>query len=478
MLKLFFRDGFIYSLNNLITRSIAVLLLPLYTRVLSPADYGLLEIVTVITGLVNVVISLEIGQGLARNYAETTLANEKTALASTALMFSLLASGFLVVTTCLIPSPVLERILGRQYDTNLIVVILLIIIGAGIFQQIQNQLRAGLNSKEYAISGLASFFANVIITLYLLFVVHAGIIGVFWGIVFGNTVGTLLGIYYDREHIRGVFDCDKLRQMLAFSIPLVPSSLGVYIGLYIDRIMINEYLTLSDLGLYSIGFRVASVVTLLLTGFQRALVPLVFRHYKDPNTPGELAALFKYFATGALLLILLISLFAREILYIFTTPAYFGARSVIPLLVPAIVFSGMYFLAPGLGIAKKTKTIAAINIFAAVLSIALNYIFIPRFGIVGAGVAKLICGVVFLVIYLNFGQRNYYIPYPLRSIVIGLLGTECIVGFACLLPPVAFVWDLGIRILLAVLGVCFIISVVLGFSNITQLRAKLQRYMA
>ena len=167
----------------------------------------------------------------------------------------------------------------------------------------------------------------------------------------------------------------------------MPSAIAVFVAIYIDRLAIKSLLDMQSVGLYAIGYRVAAIVSLLLFGFQSALTPLVFNDLDNSNTPNEIARIFRFFLALVLPLLVFIILFSKELLEFITTPAYFKAYSVIPLLGAATLLSNMYIFAPGLFIAKKTSHIAGINIFTATLNICLNFLLIPHLGINGAALA-------------------------------------------------------------------------------------------
>ena len=204
----------------------------------------------------------------------------------------------------------------------------------------------------------------------------------------GTIAGATLALWLSRYLYRLTFDRAALGAMLRFSIPLVPSGIGVLVTLYIDRVAIRTLMTIADVGLFGIGYRIASITGLLMVGFQVALTPLIYANYRDPRMPDELATIFRAFVGFAVLIILgLGPLFAREILVIVATPTFYPAAAVVPLLAPALLLSSMYVFAPGLAIAKRTGPIAAIHISSALLNTALNLTLIPLLGISGAALA-------------------------------------------------------------------------------------------
>jgi O-antigen/teichoic acid export membrane protein len=374
-------------------------------------DYGIIDILTIFMTLINLTLALEISQAVARFFPDAKTDEAKVAYASTALWFTVGVYTLFVIVAYLVSKPFSEWLLESSTRVEIFQIAILSIWGNGLFYLIQNQLRWQLQSLSYAIASFV--FTLVSITMSILFVLifKWGVIGVIYGQLIGSLVGAILAFYFARHSYRFVFDWTRCKEMLQFSIVLVPSSVGVFITLYIDRIAIKELMSITDVGLFGVGYRLASVIGLLMIGIQGALTPLVYTHYREPNTPGEIARIFRYFISLALLLYLVLSLFAREILVIFTTPEYYPAAIVVPLLVPAVLLSGMYVFAPGLNIAKKTGIIAIINIISAVLNTVLNFVFIPIFGIQGAALSTLLSAMVTFAAYLGYGQKFYFVPH-------------------------------------------------------------------
>jgi O-antigen/teichoic acid export membrane protein len=246
-----------------------------------------------------------------------------------------------------------------------------------------------------------------------------------YGMITGAFVGCIYGQWYLRNSFRFRFNWACLKEMLLFSAPLVPSGIAVFLSFYVDRMMINYYLSLDAVGLYGIGFRLASIVGLVMVGFQGALTPLVYSYYRREQTPQDIASIFRFFIAFSLVVFLAIGLFSQEILWLMTTPAYYTAASLVIYLVPAILLSNMYIFTPGIGIAKKTHLILWINLGGAILNIVLNWLLIPSFGTTGAAIAKLLGYACIFAAYMFFSQRLYHVPHnwvPLSLSVVSIAG--------------------------------------------------------
>jgi O-antigen/teichoic acid export membrane protein len=211
--------------------------------------------------------------------------------------------------------------------------------------------------------------------------------------------------------------------MLAFSAPLVPSSIAVVATSYVDRFAISVLMTISAVGVFGVGARIASILALALVGFQLALTPLVYARHSMAETPPELARLLRYFAASGLLAVVALTLFAPEIVALLAAPDFRDAQVVVPILGLATLVAGMYVFAPGLGVSKRSGLSSLVSISGAVAATALNFVLIPRLGIVGAPTATLIGAPVALLGYLLLGQRVYPIPHRWGPLAIAAITT-------------------------------------------------------
>jgi O-antigen/teichoic acid export membrane protein len=175
--------------------------------------------------------------------------------------------------------------------------------------------------------------------------------------------------------------------------------------------MIKNYLGLDEVGIYGIAYRISSIVGLAMAGIQSALTPLIYNHYKDSDTPRQLADIFRMFILSALIIFMALSLFSPEIIRLMTTPDYYSADGIVMIMVPAVILSQMYIFAPGIDISKKTYLVFIINFSGALLNIMLNFMLIPSLGIKGAALAKVVGYGCIFCSYIYFSQKLYKIPH-------------------------------------------------------------------
>lgn len=429
MIRRFLKDSIIYSLGPILTRGIQIILLPIYTRILTTSEYGTIDLLSIIGSFINIMIGLEISQGFARYYSDSRDTKDKVQYSSTSFWFILVAYGIFLFAALTFSGFFNRLILGTTYSPIVFQAASVSIFGSGLLLYLQNQLRFYLKSKLFATVSIVFVLVSSATTVILLVVFKTGVTGYFLGSTFGYAAAVTLSWYFSRENYRFVFDWAKFKEMLSFSAPLIPSSIGVIILLYVDRIAIKSLMSLEYVGVFGRAYGFAALINIVLAGFQTAIAPLIYHNYKSSDTPGELAKIFRYFLSVVISFILAISIFSTEALKLFTTPAYLGATRVIPIISFATLFMSMQAFTPGLPLAKKTKVIGLINISAAVLNTVLCFTLIPILGLTGAAFSTFISA--FLIFFFNmyFSQKHFYVPHKWRKIIPAFLTAMVIIAF-------------------------------------------------
>jgi O-antigen/teichoic acid export membrane protein len=402
--------------------------------------------------IVNLTIALEVSQGVARFYPQAESSERKKLYASTAFWFTLACYVTFTIIMLTLTPVLAPLVMGKQGLESAFRIGIVYVLFNGLFYLIQNQFRWELRSKTFAAVSLVLSITTAVLSVTFAYIFRMGLEGLLIAMLIGSVFATTLGVFYLRRTIKARFDRKILVEMLSFSSPLVLSGIMVWITLYIDRIMINKLLSLREVGLYGVGYRIASIAGLAITGFQGALTPLVFARQQEPETPAQIASIFRIVVVISLLMFLGLALFAKFILEIFTTPDFYDGAKTVVYLVPAILISGMYVFAPGIGIAKKTKLLVWIGVAGAVLNFALNFLLIPKYGIEGAGLATMLGYLAVFVIQMYFSQMYYKVPHrwvkiipiSLATWVCTLIATKVFIG-----PWIRIILNL---ILLAIFG--------------------------
>ena len=410
--KKLFKDMFVYLFSGTITYLVTLLLIPVYTKSLSPADYGKIELLFILSNLACIIISLEIYQAVGRYTVDIRDLIERKKYVSTGLVFSLIAYGALIVVGVANAQTISEIILNSKSDSFLISFFILSIMGNGIFILLRSQLRWLAMPVQFSIANFLFSVATLLSTIIFLIIMNFGLIGVFLGQIVGSIIGIIVSLYYLRGTYSFFFEISKLKELLRFSSPLVPSSLGLYFSQNSDRLIIPYFLGFYSLGIYTAGYKISSMVTFLIIGLDMAITPYIIKTYRDPDGPVQIEKIFRVVMVLVLSFILFLQLYTQEILLFLTDYQYIDSKIYIHILSFAFLFSGIYIFFPGLWIAKKTRLIAVINVTYAAITITLNYILIQFFGLIGIAVSILITAIMFCYINQKISQSYYPIQYP------------------------------------------------------------------
>jgi O-antigen/teichoic acid export membrane protein len=432
VIRRFLRDSAIYGLSAVIGRGLNLLFVPFYTRVLTPSDYGIFDIATVFLSFVSLTVALEISQALARFLPDAERDEERISIASTALLFTLASYAVFAVVAFVAAEPIGQLLFADEAPPGFMTIVIVAALVSGVFYLVLNQLRWQLLPIQYAVANLVFAVVSIALTVVLVLALRMGVSGVVIGQVGGTLAGLAVAWRYASPLYRLQLDTTLLGQMLAFSLPLVPSSIGVFVTLYIDRIAIRSLMTFTDVGLFGIGFRVATIVSLLTIGFQTAITPLIYSRYREELFPGELARMFRSYLALAVLMATTLAVFAREILTVLTTPEYVAGAVVVPFLSAAILLSTMYVFAPGLAIAKRTGFTSVLSIGGAVANTILNFALIPVLGIIGAALATLIANAAVFAGYMVTSQRIYPVPHRWGPLALAVVVAAAAYGVSTL----------------------------------------------
>jgi O-antigen/teichoic acid export membrane protein len=428
VVRSFFRDSAIYVLPVALSSSLQFFLFPFYAHHFTPREYGVFDLLILTGVIVGWTVALEIYQAVGQFMSgDADLASTRS-YASTALWFAIGAYTAFAAVSELLATPASHVLLGTGVSVSLLRVAVAWMCVQGVLSIAQAQLRWQLRPRPFALASGINAVVTAAASAGLVFGVHLGVKGAILGQLIGSCAALAYVLIATRGTFRLQFDLHKCRQMLAFSAPLVPSSLGVFLNLYADRLVIQHTRSLSDVGLYGVGYRLAAIISLLLAGFQGAAMPLILARKNDPSTPRDLARIFRICAALALSTFVVLTILATPALRILAGPEYQAAASVVPFLVIAALFAGMYMFAAGISIAMKTGTMAKLSVLAGLGNLALALLLVPPLGITGAGIATASTSLVWFIALMSVSQRYYPVPHRWRHLILAMVAVTAFVN--------------------------------------------------
>ena len=409
------QNSLIYSVGNFLTRGIGFFLIPIYTRYLSTAEYGLVDFFIMLGSIISFTIALEINQAVVRFYQDASTQKDKMEYVSTAFSFTVFVYVIYFGLSWIFSDFLTVFFLYDISYRNIFLLASLAIATNGLFYFTSAQLRWQILPKHSVVVSVThvAFFASI--ACYLLMVKNLKVESIFIGQIGANVISTLLSIYWSKNSYQFIFVYKKFVELVSFSYPLVFSSVSIFVSLFIDRILIKEILGLGDLGVYAVAIRFASISSIILFAFQSSLSPLIYKSYKSQDTPRDIAKLFNIFCIFTITVICASFLFSKELVMLMTTPAYHEAASVLPQLIVGFFFAGMYVFFPGLAIEKKMSLVAYISIFGALMNALLNLTLIPVFGLMGASLATMLSSIIAFGVQAHVSQKYYFIEASLAK---------------------------------------------------------------
>jgi len=407
-----------YTFANIVSRGTILVWLVVLPTFLSTAEYGVLGLIMTTAAMVNVLVPLEVTQGYARYYP-TAPEQEKRGYAVTAWTFTLLTLS-LAASIAWIFSPSLNRLLfgDGRYLTAFRTGIGFFELNT-IFYFIQNQFRWDFRARDYTIVTLVFALVTLAASIGLAVSLPNSLVGVLVGLVLGAGTGLALGLSRLSSTLGIGIDAAKLNRMLRFSLAIVPGSVAILLSTYASRFILNDLLSLTDVGLFTWASQLATIPALLLLGVQSALTPLVMKHHPHPQTKAVIARSFEAVVAVELLFCLGLGMFTPEFIRLLGYSRYAGAGPLVMLLAPAYLMLQLYVFAPGFAIGERTELQLFVSVVGAISAIALNFVFVGAWGLTGAAVAMLASSATFIGSWFFFSNRIY--PVPIRWLKVGAL---------------------------------------------------------
>lgn len=459
----------VYVIGKMLPEALKFLLIPIYTRFLTTSDYGIVAIVGVVGSILNIILLMGLPESVTRFYFDYSKKPEKFKdfLGSIAILY--LAFSFLVVTILTLFG---ESIFGNLFSKISFSPYIKLALWTSFFVSFKlillNVYRAEERSLKYVTWRILSFLFTTGLIIYFVVIVKEGALGKIKGAFYASLTFFIIFVIMTFKEANITVSKTKLFSALKFGLPLVPHALSVMILSSADRILLERLSTLSEVGLYNVGYQIGQVFFMIMSSINYAWVPIYYDIAQDRavNEAKRILsrmttlyiALGSFFASGVIL-------FSREIIYFFTTERFYSAYHVVPIIAISYVLHLIYIMdVRSLYLKKKTYIIPAFTLIALIVNIGLNILWIPEFGMIGAAYATLIAHLIQSSITHIFAQRVYQVKYDYRNLFIilsltgGVFFINNLINFEEILTSLivkffVLVFFLGLLFLLRVISV-------------------------
>jgi len=469
-MKSLYRNLSIYGVGNVLSKGINILLVPVYTAYLSMDSFGALELINMTASISLMFFCFNASSGYIRKYYDE---ESKGSAFSSVFWFSLISS--LLMTLLFLNSSVFfsRYIFDFQNGDYLFRLIIIATAIHAVSVNLYSHLQVRGNAFIYMLISIITLVSTICLTVIFVAVRKAGLEGIMYAKIMGSLLEFTMLFLVCRKSIILKFSRAFISDVLKFSIPLIPGQISAFFLNYADRVFIKEYKGLADVGIYSLGYKISSIL-LILTVFPitKAFGPYIFSLIKYPDQLRETFRRFmRYYILFSLSMALILSLFSREIILLLANRDYMDASYIVYILCMSYVFYGLHAITSFVfHITKKTWIMSVIMAAAALLNIGLNFLLVPNYGIIGASAATMMS--FFLVLIIKFIIIEFTYPMDFGYFLyFAIFGASGLLYYASYYASVYAVHGIipGIAMKIMILVLFFTLAVYSGFISRSEL---------
>ena len=410
----------LYAIANMLQRGLSFILLPVYTRFLDVAEYGILDMLSGLSAILFGVLLLGMPSALTKVYHRDCKTREdQKALLFTALAIDLppliLGAGSL----CIFAEPLGVWLLGEAGRADVVRLAVVTVVFSSLVAIVLSSFRTRERAVSFALLNFVQFGVGILLNIVLVVWFRMGVHGVLWGNLVSSIVALPIGILMARRDIRWRFEERMVRPLLHFGILVIPSAITGWVITMADRWVLRFYYSLGDVAVYGVGYKIGMIMQMgLVWPFQLAWPAVAFSISKRKVHRRTFSRVLTYLCFAMAVGILGLSLCSQAGLQVFAGPSYAESHRVVPWVALAYAFAGIQFcLSPGIHIAGKTRYLPLFSAVAAIVNLGLNLLWVPTYGMMGATWATTVSYFVLAAMTVILSQKAYWLPLEKSRLV-------------------------------------------------------------
>ena len=417
--KLLAKHYSIFGAGNFLNKIVAFVLIPIYTRYLTPKEYGIKALVGLTVDVIGILLAIAISSAVYRFYFESEDIDYRNQVISSAII----AIGSIGILA-LIPLAFAAKTMAFYIlDSSDLYYFFLVAFASMWFQSLNgigfNYLRANQKSLKFVSLSFAKLIFGIVLNIYFVCILKMGVLGVLLATLITSIMMFGVLVVPLAYRIGMKFSADLIKKMIKFGFPIVLSQLGAFVVHLSDRFFIKELWSVGDAGLYSLSYRFGTLPgNFIAEPFNTAWQPRRYEMYKEKNAERIFGKIFTYFLLLMIFAGLAICVLTKDLLMIIADSSFWSAYKVVPILIVAnIIFNSNTHFSMGLLFTKKTKYFAYINLSNGIIVLFLNFFLIRKYGAYGAAYATLIAFIYKTSLTYFFSSRFYKIHFEMARIV-------------------------------------------------------------
>lgn len=460
---------FAYGVGGVIVKVISFLLLPVFTNYLAPEDYGIISLLLSISDFFALLFMTGLSTVTGAHYFESNEHSHKaTVIWSYFTLLVVLGFGFVVIGYIL-AGKISLLLFGNSQHVYLIKVILITTVFSLLIEPFALYLKFEQKARIYSLLMVITALMTISFNLLMVVVLRGGARGMIESISLSRGIGALMmmSIVTYGFYLRYVFSIHTAIELFKLGLPLLPSSIFMFV-MAENAKYVSQYLSgLNIVGLYQVGMNLTLPIYIAVNSFASAWFPFFMAYLNEQKTVQRILARWTtYYVAGFGALTLMFFVWAKPVVYLMTQPAYVSAYKVIGLIATGHFLLGLFYvLSPAMYYARELTARIPIQLVAVIVGVFLSLILIPTYGLIGAGLsfAGGYAAQIVLLVLWNFYRRHKYItiPYEWHKLVsLGFFYILC-TGFTVVRWDIPIgIYDIVISIVITVIVILYLLLII------------------
>jgi O-antigen/teichoic acid export membrane protein len=421
-LKELTKDTAIYGISTMVGRFLNFILVPLYTNIFSPADYGIIQLIYAYMAILNIVFIYGLDSAYLKYASFKDIGDEKDNFSTpyiSVFVTSLLISFLIIInidsigTSLRIPS---------DYNYLIYLAAAILFLDANVVIPFL-KLRLDRKAKTFSLYRIINISVNILLNVYLIMVLHWGIEAIIISNLIASGVSLLLVSFTIIKNFRFRFHSLLFKRMLKFGLPFLPAGFGVMLVQVIDVPILEKLTDLQTVGIYKANYKLGIFMMLYVNMFQFAWQPFFLQNAKEPNAKEMFSKVLTYFTLVGSIMLIVLSLFITDLAQIkiagfsLVGSQYWAGLQIVPIILLAYLINGMYSVfSAGIYIEEKSIYVPFITGTGALVNVVANFLLIPVLSFIGAAIATLASYLVMALGYYYVTQKFFKVKYELKRI--------------------------------------------------------------
>ncbi|HRN27747.1 MAG: oligosaccharide flippase family protein [Ignavibacteriaceae bacterium] len=479
-LKELTKDTAVYGISTMLGRFLNFLLVPFYTNVFLPAEYGVVNILYSYIAIFNIIFIYGMDSAYLKYSAFKDIGDDKENF-STPYISVFLTSVLFIFLIFLFVNPI-TTFLEIDTGKNSLVVLsaLILFFDANVVIPFL-KLRLERKAKTFSLYRVINILINIILNVYLILFLKWGIEAIFISNLTASVLTLVLIAPTIFKNFKFSFHKVLFKRLLKFGLPYLPAGIAVMLVQVIDVPILQKLTDLKTVGIYKANYKLGIFMMLFVNMFQFAWQPFFLNNAKEENAKELFSKVLTYFTIVGSSMLVFLSLFIDDIVKInfggfsLIGSDYWTGLYIVPVILLAYLFNGFYVVfSAGIYIEEKSIYAPIVAGLGALTNVAANYILIPYFNIMGAAIATLLSYVVMASGYYIVTQKFYKINYDYIKLVKIIIATLFIGVVYYLLMYGGFL-NIYYKIILAIIFISYILTNVFEKKEMNFIKSKLLR---